>query len=90
MIPIKVLQSEPIHITVLEPKPIPFSLSSVIVQRIGDYDPYEGDYVVTPKASTATVLPTKDKAMTDDVTVLKIPYFETSNENGTTVYIAEV
>lgn len=90
MIPIKLVQNEPIHITVLEPKPIPFSLSSVIIQKIGDYDIYEGEYEVTPKAESATVLPTKNKALEDNVTVHKIPYFETSNESGTTVYIAEV
>lgn len=50
--------------------------------------PYEGDYVVIPKADAATVLPTKDKTMQDDVTVQKIPYYETANPTGDTVYIA--
>ena len=49
---------------------------------------YEGDYVVIPKADAATVLPTKDKTMQDDVTVQKIPYYETANPTGDTVYIA--
>ena len=50
--------------------------------------PYEGDYIVIPKADAATVLPTKDKPMQDDVTVQKIPYYETANPTGDTVYIA--
>ena len=49
---------------------------------------YEGDYVVIPKADAATVLPTRDRLMQDDVTVQKIPYYETANPTGDTVYIA--
>lgn len=56
---------------------------------VADVDYYEGPYEVTPKAWQGTVLETKDKAMTDDVTVLEIPYYETGNVyNGLTVYIA--
>lgn len=52
------------------------------------YHAYDGDYVVIPKAYDAQILPTANKVMIDDVEVLKVPYFETSNENGITVYIA--
>lgn len=53
-------------------------------------DPYEGAYEVTPKAWTEQTLPTKNKIMADDVTVFKIPYYETSNiHDGLTVFIAE-
>jgi hypothetical protein len=52
------------------------------------HDSYEGDYVVVPKADSGTVLETQGKLMTDDVEVIKIPYFETSNLSGKTVYIA--
>lgn len=48
---------------------------------------YDGDYQVVPK-SIEQVLSTKDKKMTDDVTVKAIPYFETSNEeDGVTIFI---
>lgn len=50
---------------------------------------YDGAYEVTPRAFDEQVLATRDKQMADDVTVHRVPYFETSNENGTTVYIAE-
>ena len=50
---------------------------------------YEGEMIVTPKAHQVTVLPTKDRLVEDDISVLKIPYYETSNESGTTVYIAD-
>lgn len=49
---------------------------------------YEGSYDVTPMV-TQQVLPTKEKFMTDDVTVMAIPVFDVSNTSGgTTFYIA--
>lgn len=51
--------------------------------------PYEGDYIVTPKVDQQT-LATKGAIMKNDVTILEIPYFETSNNSGgNTVYIAK-
>lgn len=52
------------------------------------YDPYEGPYEVIPKPWLDQVLPTKDKTMTDDVTVFEVPYAEVANPHGTTVTIA--
>lgn len=65
------------------------SADSVIVIHVVP-TPYEGEYEVTPKARESVVLPTQNKTLTDNVTVLKVPYFETTNDHGTTVYIAEV
>lgn len=59
-----------------------------IIQKVHDADIYEGDYIVIPKANDATVLETRDKMMTDNVTVTKVPFYETHSETGTTVYIA--
>ena len=51
---------------------------------------YMGPYEVTPKAHSEQTLATKNKLMTDDVTVFKVPYYETSNVfDGLTVFIAE-
>jgi hypothetical protein len=53
-------------------------------------DLYGGPYEVTPKARDAQVLETEGKLMTDDITVFKVPYYETSNLfDGLTVFIAE-
>lgn len=52
------------------------------------FDPYEGAYIITPLAWQDQILATKDKTMTDDVTVLEVPYTEVSNIHGTTVAIA--
>ena len=52
-------------------------------------DRYDGEYVVIPQASDAVTLSTKDKLLLDDVTVTKVPYWETSNQSGgLTAYIA--
>lgn len=47
---------------------------------------YDGDYTITPKVDAQT-LATKDTRMRDDVTIKAIPYFETSNDSGTTIFI---
>ncbi len=51
---------------------------------------YAGPYEVTPRAYVDQVLETDGLLMTDDVTVFKVPYYETSNIfDGLTVFIAE-
>lgn len=60
--------------------------TAVVVQKING-DVYEGPYTVEPKVQEQ-VLETKDKTMTDNVTVLQVPYWQTGNEFGDTVYIA--
>lgn len=42
---------------------------------------YKGDYTVIPKVEEQ-VMETKNKTMTDNVTVLKIPYSEVDNLSG--------
>lgn len=55
-----------------------------------DINIYDGSYIVTPRPFNDTVLETMGKKMLDDVTVLKVPYYETSNIfDGETVYIAD-
>lgn len=61
--------------------------TAIIVQNL-EGDKYEGEYIITPKADEDQVLPTRAKTMVDDLTVLRVPYFETSNIYGDTVYIA--
>jgi len=53
----------------------------VSVSTVGGI-PYTGAYKVTPKIYSPETLPTKGKTMRDDVTVLKIPQYEVSNEAG--------
>ena len=48
---------------------------------------YVGPTIVTPLAFENTVLETKGKALYRNINVLEIPYFETSNVSGKTVYI---
>lgn len=55
----------------------------------GTGTPYTGEYVVIPRSFEQS-LETAQRYLLEDVTVRKIPYFETSNESGTTVYIGTV
>ena len=65
-------------------------IETAIVIDSRDRDYYDGNYIVTPKAYSSTILETADKIMRDDVTVLEIPYYEVSNlSGGYTVNIAE-
>lgn len=51
---------------------------------------YGGPYEVTPKAWSDQILMTNGKLMADDVTVFRVPFYETSNLfDGLTVFIAE-
>lgn len=51
---------------------------------------YGGPYEVTPKAWGEQILQTEGKLMSDDVTVFRVPYYETINLfDGKTAYIAE-
>ncbi len=77
-----------IHFDIGGKPSIGFDLSDVRLIATGGYPPYMGGYTVIPKANEPTVLETKGKRMTDDVTVTKIPYYETANPLGDTVYIA--
>lgn len=54
---------------------------------VDSHQEYEGPYEVTPSPEDAITLETASKTMRDDVTVKKIPYYETANEWGNTVYI---
>lgn len=56
--------------------------------KIAELPAYEGTYAVTSKAHEVQILETKNKRMTDDMTVCEIPYWETSNTSGgATAYI---
>lgn len=66
----------------------PARIETAIIRWEGD--PYEGPYTVKPEPWLEQTLATKHKTMRDDVTVLEIPYYETTNpQGGSTVYIGE-
>lgn len=52
------------------------------------YEVYDGDYEVIPKAFNTQTLETADKLLKENIQVKEVPFFETSNDSGTTVYIA--
>ena len=52
----------------------------MMVDSSKDY--YPGPYVVTPLVHNEVVLATRRLAMSDNVTVLKVPYQEAANPSG--------
>ena len=71
----------------LSPKNIPLS-GTLTHPTISGVDPYEGVYVIDALTDADTTLPTKRKFLSDDITVNKIQYIETTNPaGGQTVYI---
>lgn len=53
-------------------------------------EPYEGAYTVHSAAHEAQELPTANKHLVKNITVEKIPYYETSNlSDGITIYIGD-
>lgn len=60
----------------------------IVVISTGQENPYNGEYIITPKVEAQT-MKTKNKTMLDDVTIKAIPYAEVTNlSNGKTVTIA--
>lgn len=60
----------------------------IIVPVYKDVPKYEGEYAVTPRVTEQTMA-TKNKMMTEDVTVKSIPFYNVGNTSGgSTVYIA--
>lgn len=56
------------------------TVNGVVIRRDG-YPDYEGDYEVTP-ATQDIALPTRERTLRQDLTVLAIPYFTTTNLSG--------
>lgn len=65
-------------------------IDKVIAIDSGQRPHYQGDYIITPLVNDQVILETQGKLMDDDVTVLRVPYLETSNPaGGNTAYIGE-
>lgn len=56
--------------------------SLTVIPDTGDYELYAGVYEVTPKPDSTQVLKTTNKILKEDVRVLKIPFYEVSNQQG--------
>lgn len=53
----------------------------------GTYPAYEGPYTITPLPYDNITLNTSQKLVAENITVLKIPHYETSNPKGQTFII---
>lgn len=89
MVNIQILESEVLPIKILDgTEALKVEVLDTIINVLPEGEVYRGPYEVIPKAYDNQTLETKDKHMLDDVTVNKVPYYETSNRYGDTVYIA--
>ena len=77
-------EEDRIGINVADPEQTDIDCSDIVRVLAEEYN---GSYEVTPSVYEQ-YLPTADKYLTRDVNVHKITYSETSNDTGTTVYIA--
>lgn len=67
---------------------VPTICGDIAIAHSQEIAPYLGPYEVTPRVSAQT-MSTKSKYMTEDMLIKAIPYYETSNVSGKTVYIGE-
>lgn len=58
-------------------------------RSVATIEVYHGTYEITPNAHAQIELNTEGKKLERNVVVDTIPYYETHNENGITVYIGE-
>lgn len=83
---LSILQSPPLVISDLYQAPI-LRFAKIDQGGGSSYPFYDGEYEVIPKAFQDTTLETSGKVLTQNVHVTEIPYWETSNPTGETVYI---
>lgn len=55
-----------------------------------DSEIYEGEYSITPKVKESSTLQTKGMTLLENVVVLPIPVYQTSNTEGTTFIIGGI
>lgn len=66
------------------------SLGQTVIQYVGETNPYTGNYIIDPDFE-GQVLQTRQKYMTDNVTINPIQVESVSNiEGGRTVYIGGI
>lgn len=89
VLPPNVILSAPqkVNIKLEHKKPSSMSVKPPVA-RDSSAEVYEGPYIANPSIHNNTTFYTKNKMLLDNVTVTKIPYFETSNQSGITAYIA--
>ena len=70
---------------VLPTPTLEFTIQAAFVEGVGK--DYTGPYEVTPQLYKSILLPTKGSMPKGDITVLKVPQYEVTNEAGGTTLI---
>lgn len=87
LIRLKISDQDKVNLKVEKEKPIKLKVNEGTGGGGGTYPEYEGPFVITPKPYDDIVLNTTQKTVMDNITVLKIPHYETSNLKGKTFII---
>lgn len=83
---LKISDQDKVSLKVEKEKPIKLKVSEGNGGG-GTYPVYGGPFVITPKPYDDIVLNTTQKTVMDNITVLQIPHYETSNLKGKTFII---
>lgn len=86
MIKVRVLPPMPINVNIGSVAPVDVIAPNVEIITRSNEEVYNGDVSVVPGIEDVT-LNTANKLVESDITVFKIPRFDVSNTEGTTVYI---
>lgn len=86
---LKIGAIDPLKLRIGAVTPLRLTIGAAQVNQIAG-EAYRGETTVTPRAYDKQVLETTNKVLLSDITVLEVPYFETSaaSGGGMTVYIA--
>lgn len=80
MIQIEIIPQSAIEVEIINTQIVDVEIESDMVP-VGDYEEYEGDYLVVPKFENQT-LETKDKVMGFNVEIKPIPVEKVANTSG--------
>ena len=87
MLKVRLAKTPGVKVSILSDKHNRVGIPPVVYVESNAYEKYTGSYTATPDVEPV-ILQTKDKVMTDDVTVFKIPLWEVANPyGGDTIYI---
>ena len=90
MIDIQITPKKPAININFPAEPQTIDINDILPHSGTEYPTYEGPTTVIPEAYEMQILQTEKKAVMENIFVMPIPYFETSNpQGGTTVYIGE-
>lgn len=85
MIKVRIKDSTKVKVSISPPSVVDIKISSSSV-AVNKYKIYDGEYTITSSTEDQILL-TKDRALLNNITILKIPTYEVPNDKGITFCI---